>query len=39
MKKILIVEDDENLRNELKTFLENNNYNVSLITSFNDTKR
>lgn len=37
MTKILIVEDDVSLRNELKIFLENNGYEVNLITDFNDT--
>ncbi len=37
MAKILIVEDDEKLRNELKTFLINNGYEVDTLTEFNDT--
>lgn len=37
MSKILIVDDEEKLRNELKYFLENNGYEVILITDFNDT--
>lgn len=36
MYKILIVEDDEKLRNELKIFLERNGYEVDLITKFNN---
>lgn len=36
MKNILIVEDDIELRNELKILLENNNYQVTTITTFND---
>ncbi len=35
--KILIVEDDTKLRNELKKFLENNGYEVDVIINFNDT--
>lgn len=34
MKKILIVEDDEKLRSELKQFLINNGYETQLITNF-----
>ncbi len=37
MKKILIVEDEEKLRQELKVFLENNGYEVLLITDFTNT--
>ena len=37
MSKILIVEDDVKLRNELETFLVNNGYAVNLITDFKDT--
>lgn len=37
MKKILIVEDEVKLRLELKTLLNNNGYEVSMIESFNDT--
>lgn len=37
MSKILLVEDDTAIREELKLFLENNGYQVSLITSFEDT--
>lgn len=36
MKNILIVEDDIELRNELKILLENNNYQVTTITTFTD---
>lgn len=36
MKQILIVEDDEKLRNELKIFLENNGYECNLLTTFQD---
>lgn len=36
MKKILIVEDDITLREELKQFLVNNGYEVALLTSFKD---
>lgn len=36
MKKVLIVEDEIKLRNELKIFLENNGYLVSMITNFKD---
>jgi len=35
--KILIVEDEEKLRLELKTFLNNNGYEVSVIDNFDDT--
>ena len=34
---ILIVEDDVKLRNELKTFLEKNGYEVSVIEEFENT--
>lgn len=34
MFKILIVEDDEKLRNELKKFLERNGYSVAIIENF-----
>lgn len=37
MKKILIVEDDEKLRDELKIFLNNNGYEASCLTSFENT--
>ena len=36
MAKILIVEDDEKLRKELKTFLVNNGYEVNTLNEFND---
>ena len=36
MKKILIIEDEEIIRNELKTLLENSGYNVLLIDKFVD---
>ena len=38
MKKILIVEDEKIIRNELKTLLENSGYEVSAIENFNNTK-
>ncbi len=37
MQKILIVEDDEKLRNELKIFLEKNGYEVESLETFNNT--
>ena len=37
MNKILIVEDDEKLRRELKIFLEKNGYEVEDVTDFSDT--
>lgn len=37
MKKILIVEDDEKLRNELKIFLEKNGYKVEVLETFKNT--
>ena len=37
MKKILIVEDDEKLRNELEIFLNKNGYNASSLKEFNNT--
>lgn len=37
MKKILIVEDDEKLRNELEIFLKNNGYQAEAIKVFNNT--
>ena len=37
MQKILIVEDDEKLRNELETFLNNNGYQAETLKSFNHT--
>ena len=37
MQKILIVEDDEKLRNELKIFLEKNGYQVEVLETFKNT--
>ena len=37
MKKILIVEDDEKLRNELEIFLNNNGYLSETLNTFNNT--
>ena len=37
MAAILIVEDDEKLRNELETFLNNNGYQAETLKSFNHT--
>ena len=37
MSKILIVEDDEKLRNELEKFLKNNGYEVESLKLFNNT--
>ncbi len=37
MQKILIVEDDEKLRNELEIFLENNGYQAETIKTFDNT--
>lgn len=37
MQKILIVEDDEKLRNELKIFLEKNGYEVEVLETFKNT--
>lgn len=37
MDKILIVEDDEKLRNELEIFLKNNGYEAECLTSFENT--
>ena len=37
MQKILIVEDDEKLRNELETFLNNNGYQAETLKSFKHT--
>ena len=34
MKKILIIEDDRNLLNELREFLENRGYEVSSVDNF-----
>lgn len=36
MKKILIIEDEEVIRNELKELLINNGYNVEVLESFNN---
>ena len=38
MKKILIVEDEEVIRNELRTLLENSGYQVFVLDKFNNTK-
>ena len=37
MPRILLVEDDEKLRNELKIFLTNNGYQVSILNDFENT--
>lgn len=37
MQKILILEDDEKLRNELKIFLEKNGYEVEVLENFKNT--
>lgn len=37
MQKILIVEDDEKLRNELEVFLTNNGYKVEILKEFDNT--
>ena len=37
MPKILIVEDDEKLRDELEIFLENNGYQAEALKSFENT--
>ena len=37
MQKILIVEDDEKLRNELEIFLTNNGYKVEILKEFDNT--
>lgn len=37
MQKILIVEDDEKLRNELEIFLDNNGYQAQSLKTFNNT--
>lgn len=37
MQKILIVEDDEKLRNELRIFLNNNGYKAESLTTFENT--
>mgnify|MGYP004676794299 FL=1 len=38
MKKILIVEDEKIIRDELKSLLENSDYKVSVLEDFNNTK-
>ena len=38
MKKILIIEDEETIRNELKTLLENSGYEVKKIEKFTNAK-
>jgi len=38
MKNILIIEDEEKIREELKNFLENNGYEAKLITNFENTE-
>lgn len=38
MKKILIIEDEEIIRNELKTLLENSGYEVVVLENFNNIK-
>ena len=37
MQRILIVEDDEKLRNELEIFLNNNGYKVEILKTFDNT--
>lgn len=37
MQKILIVEDDEKLRNELAIFLNKNGYQVEVLKTFHNT--
>ena len=37
MDKILIVEDDEKLREELKIFLDKNGYEVNILEDFSNT--
>ena len=37
MQKILIVEDDEKLRNELAIFLNKNGYQAKVLETFNNT--
>lgn len=36
MQKILIIEDDEKLRNELETFLNKNGYEVESLKKFDN---
>lgn len=38
MKKILIIEDEETIRNELKTLLENSGYEVLILEKFTNAK-
>lgn len=38
MKKILIIEDEETIRNELKTLLENSGYEVLMLEKFTNVK-
>ena len=38
MKKILIIEDEKVIRNELKTLLENSGYKVQALTNFENAK-
>ena len=38
MKKLLIVEDNEKLRNEIATFFRNNQFEVACIERFEDVK-
>ena len=38
MKKILIIEDEEIIRNELKTLLKNSGYKVQVLTNFSNPK-
>ena len=38
MKKILIIEDEETIRNELKTLLENSGYEVLMLEKFTNAK-
>ena len=38
MKKILIIEDEETIRNELKTLLENSGYEVLMLDKFTNAK-
>ena len=37
MSKILIVEDDKKLREELKIFIEKHGYNVEMLEKFDNT--
>ena len=38
MKKILIIEDEKIIRNELKSLLENSGYEVLIIEKFDNVK-